>query len=95
MVDLNDTHSLTDFQRRTEDYVRQIQETKRPLVLTIHGKAALVVQDAEAYQAMLDRVERAETVEAIREAMREFDEGKGVTLEEFKEEVRRRHGIPL
>ena len=32
-----------------------------PLVLTINGRAEVVVQDAEAYQELLDRVEAIES----------------------------------
>jgi hypothetical protein len=63
-------------------------------VLTINGKAELVVQDAKAYQRLLELAERIETIEAIRAGMKEFDEGKGVTLEEFRDYVRRKHDIP-
>ena len=37
------------------------------LVLTVNGKAEIVVQDAESYQRMLELLDRAETVEALRE----------------------------
>ena len=45
-----DIHSLTDFKRRTTELVGQLKTTGRPLVLTVNGKAELVVQDAASYQ---------------------------------------------
>lgn len=94
MIDLRAIHSLTDFQRHTKEFVQQMEETKSPLVLTVNGKAKLVVQDAEAYQEMLDRLETAETIAAIRKGMEEFDRGEGRPAREALEELRQKHGIP-
>jgi prevent-host-death family protein len=64
MLDLaNDIRSLSDFKRNTADLMDRLRKTGHPLVLTINGKAELVVQDAEAYQALLDRVEAIEGIQ--------------------------------
>ncbi len=50
MIDLiRDIQSLTDFKKNTPDFVQQLKETGEPIVLTINGKAELVVQDAASY----------------------------------------------
>ena len=52
MLDLaNDIRSLSEFKRNTVHLLDRLRKTEHPLVLTINGKAELVVQDAEAYQA--------------------------------------------
>ena len=51
-----DIHSLTDFKRHTSHLVAQLHDTKRPIVLTVNGRPAVVVQEAEAYQELLDRL---------------------------------------
>jgi prevent-host-death family protein len=94
MIDLRDIHSLSDFQRNTKDFLKQMKETKGPVVLTVNGKAEVVVQDAESYQAMLERLERAEAVAAIRQGMEEFERGEGRDAREAFEELRQKHGIP-
>lgn len=53
-----DIHSLTDFKRRTSALVKQLHQTKRPIVLTVNGHAGVVVQDANAYQALVDDAEQ-------------------------------------
>ena len=64
MLDLaNDIRSLSDFKRNTTDLLDRLRKTGHPVVLTINGKAELVVQDAEAYQALLDRVEAIEGIQ--------------------------------
>ena len=64
MIDLSrDIHSLTDFKRRTTEFVKQLKETGAPVVLTVNGKAELVVQDAEAYQQLLQLAARLKVIE--------------------------------
>ena len=45
--------------------MRRIKVAKCPVVLTVDGKAELVVQDAESYQSLLAIVDRIESVEGI------------------------------
>ncbi|MEO8127221.1 MAG: type II toxin-antitoxin system Phd/YefM family antitoxin [Bryobacteraceae bacterium] len=71
-----DIHPLTDFKRNTTNFLSRMKKTRRPVVLTVNGKAELVVQDAESYQLILDRLERFETVEAIRRGIAAAEEGR-------------------
>ena len=48
-----DIHSLSTFKRDTAKLVRQMKKTKAPVVLTVNGKAELVVQDAESYKEII------------------------------------------
>ncbi len=82
MIDLREVRSVTEFQRNLKDYVSQLREKQTPLVLTVNGRAELVVQSAESYQVLLDRLERAESIGAIRQGMEEFEQGKGIPLKE-------------
>lgn len=93
MINIEDIQSLTDFKRNTARYLKKIKRSKSPIVLTVNGKAELVVQDAKAYQAMLDRVERAETVAALRKGIEEFKRGEFRPAREALEEFRRKHGV--
>ena len=93
MIDLREVPSVTEFQRDIKEYVSRLKVNKTPLVLTENGRAELVVQDAGSYQSMLDRLERAETIAAIRRGMKEFEEGKGRPVREALEELMAKHGI--
>lgn len=77
MLDLRQIHSLTDFQRNTKQYVTQLQESTKPVILTINGEAALVIQDANSYQKLLDELEIARSIAAIKQSMQEFEQGEG------------------
>ena len=58
MLNLQDIYSLSDFQRHTKRYIERLRQNHNPAVLTVNGKAALVVQDAESYQQVLDELEQ-------------------------------------
>jgi PHD/YefM family antitoxin component YafN of YafNO toxin-antitoxin module len=74
MIDIaEDIHPLTAFKRQTLKFARLLKKTHRPVVLTVEGKARFVVFDAEAYEEWKDRLE---TVEAVKEALAEEDEGR-------------------
>jgi prevent-host-death family protein len=60
-----DVCSLSDFKRNTTALLDEMRRNRRPLVLTVNGKAEIVVQDAKSYQELLDAVEHRETVDAI------------------------------
>src|SRR4029453_646668 len=64
MLDIaNDIRSLSDFKRNTSELLDRLKKTGNPVVLTINGKAEVVVQDAEAYQELLERVETIEGIQ--------------------------------
>ena len=85
-----DIHSLSDFKRKTPDFIEQLERTGEPVVLTINGRAKLVVQDAESYQRMLELLDRAEAIEAIREGLESVKRGKSMSLEQFDKEIRKK-----
>ncbi|MEA5594493.1 type II toxin-antitoxin system Phd/YefM family antitoxin [Rivularia sp. UHCC 0363] len=60
MINLDNIHSLTDFKRNVKQFIERIKVTKSPLVLTVNGRAEVVVQDASAFQEMMDKLERTE-----------------------------------
>jgi PHD/YefM family antitoxin component YafN of YafNO toxin-antitoxin module len=93
MIDLREVRSVTEFQRNVRQYAGRLKQKKTPLVLTINGRAELVVQDAESYQELLDRLDRAEAVAAIKEAMGQFERGEGRPAREALEELRKKHGV--
>jgi prevent-host-death family protein len=94
MLDLTkDIQSLTTFRRQSADFMKQLKKTKRPVVLTVNGKAAAIVQDAEAYQRLLDLAARADTDEAIRQGLDDVAHGRTRPAREFFDEFEDKHGI--
>jgi len=95
MLDLTkDIQSLTTFRRRPRDFMKQLTKSKRPVVLTVNGKAAAIVQDVGAYQRLLDIAANADEEDAIRQGLEDVAHGRTRPAREFFEEFRRKHGIP-
>jgi prevent-host-death family protein len=94
MISLKDIESLTAFKRNTNEYVKKIKKSGTPLVLTVNGKAEIVVQDAESYQRMLEVLDRVETIEAVREGLESVRQGRTMSLDEFDKEMRKKIRAP-
>ncbi len=88
-----DIMSLSTFKRDSNKVMRQMKKTKQPVVLTVNGKAAVVVQDAEGYQKLLELKERLEVVEILRERLALKGRKKGRPAENFFNEFFARNDI--
>lgn len=94
MLDITkDIQSLTTFRRQSGDFMKQLKKSKRPVVLTVNGKAAAVIQDADAYQRLLDIAAHSNAEEGIRQGLADAKEGKVRPAREFFDEFEARHGI--
>jgi len=94
MLDITkDIQSLTTFRRRSGDFMRQLKKTKRPVVLTVKGKAAAIVQDAAAYQRLLDIAATADSREGIRQGVEDLKNGRVRPAKEFFAEFEAQHDI--
>ena len=94
MIQLDDIYSLTDFQRNAKSHLRAIKKTGRPRVLTVNGKAELIVQDAKSYQKLLELIDRVEAIEGIRRGLESMKRGAGRPADEVFEAMRKKHKIP-
>jgi prevent-host-death family protein len=88
-----DIQPLTTFRRRSAQFLKQIKKSKRPVVLTVHGKAAAVIHDAEAYQRLLDIAAQADAREGIRQGLEDTRKGRARPAEEFFKEFEAKHGL--
>lgn len=93
MINLKDIHSLSEFQRNARAHLDRLKQTGRPEVLTVHGRAALVVQDAEAYQKLLDLAAHAATIVGIQRGLQGMYAGTGEDAEEAFASLERELGI--
>jgi hypothetical protein len=60
MIRPEDIGSLTDFSRNTKAHLKRLRQTGRPELLTVNGKAEVVVQNASAYQRLIESLEKFE-----------------------------------
>ena len=83
----SDIRTLTEFKRDTTRFMSHLKDTGRPSILTVNGKAALVVMDAEAWQAVQNRIEYAGAVAGIRRGLAQARDGQGVEASVFFESL--------
>ena len=79
-----DIQSLSDFRAGVSSYIQQVTETKRPLVITQHGKGVALLADVTEFETMQSRLE---LLELIYKAETQINEGKGLSHEDAKAEV--------
>ena len=91
MIKLEDIHSLTDFQRDTKTHIKNLKKTGRPVVLTVNGKATLIVQEASAYQTMLDSVERSQAIAGIQRGLDSANRGENEPAGKVFARLRKKH----
>ncbi len=84
----NDIKPLSEFRANAARFVKQVKETKRPLILTQHGKSSAVLVDVSAYQAIIEKLELLQDVHL---AERQLSEGKFLSGEEVKKRIKNRY----
>jgi prevent-host-death family protein len=89
-----DIQPLTTFRNNSVEFMKQLKETKRPIVLTVNGKPEAVLQDPAEYQRLLDLAALADEDEAIRQGMEDVRAGRVRPLKEVFDEMRAKYDIP-
>ncbi len=89
MFQSSDIHTVTDFSRKPAEHIKRLTESKRPEILTVNGRPAVVVQDAETYEKMASLAEYADSILNLRQALSE----QGRPLADFTKEFESKHGI--
>src|SRR5947209_2107042 len=94
MIDLSqDIHSLSDFKRKTAEFMARMKRNGHPLVLTVNGKAELVVQDAASYQRLLELAEQAEMTQFLRESRADVEAGRTEPAAEALDHLAKKHKL--
>jgi prevent-host-death family protein len=85
-----DVRPLSEFRANAAALVNQVRSTRRPLILTQHGRSAAVLLDVRAYE---DLVEHAELLRDIQVAETQVAEGKFIEHSNFKKYIYERLGL--
>ncbi len=91
MLKLSDVRPLTEFLRNHKEHIKRLRKLRRPELLTVNGKAAVVIQDAASYQELLERVERAEALEGIQRGLDAMQRGDTRPLGAVLDDLRRKY----
>jgi len=91
MLDIShDIKPLSEFKRNSVAVIGQLKRTGRPVVLTINGKAEIVVQDAKSYQHILEIIDQTKAVMATRKVLASLERGKGIPAKQAFEKSRKK-----
>jgi prevent-host-death family protein len=85
-----DVRPLSEFRANAAAFVNQVRETRRPLILTQHGRSTAVLLDVRAYEEL---VEHAELLHDIQVAEKQIAEGKFIEHSDFKKYIFERLGL--
>ncbi len=88
---IEDIMPLSSFRQQASDIIKKMNTAKRPTFITINGKVAAVVQDAESYQQILDKIESLETMLSIARGLEDISGGRVSSLESVSEKLKARH----
>jgi prevent-host-death family protein len=89
-----DIQSLSVFKRDTSKFMRQMKKTGQPIVLTVNGKAEMVVLDAKSYEEYLIDKDRRDSIASIRRGIADARAGRVTDSETFFKEFEEKYGIP-
>jgi len=82
-----DIQPLSAFRANAAGFLKEVRDSRRPLVLTQHGKSAAVVLDVEQYDALMEELE---VIHEIREARAQLARGEGIPHDQAMAELRAR-----
>jgi antitoxin YefM len=83
-----DVRAVTEFRAHTSAVLEQVQATKRPVILTQHGRSAAVLLDVGVYEGLIDEVA---VIRDIRAAEAQLDAGMGIPHEVVEKRLRERY----
>ena len=87
MFTMDSIHPVSDFSRRPAEHIKRLKKSKQPEILTVNGKAQVVIQDAQAYEEM---VEILSSIKQITKSVKDIDEGKTKPLDEAFTDIKNR-----
>lgn len=80
---------MSEFRTGIASFLKQVHDTKRPLVITQHGKGVAVLLDASEYEAMQERIE---LLQDIQTSISQMESGQGVEHDAARATVAKRIG---
>lgn len=82
-----DIRPLSEIRTGIANFIKQVQNTKRPLIITQHGKSVAVLLDSHEYEAMQDKIEFLTDIQA---SLNQIEKGQGIDHEDAMNRVLKR-----
>ncbi len=82
-----DIKPLSEIRTGIADFIKQVHDTKRPVIITQHGESVAVLLDAHEYEAMQEKIELITDIQA---SINQLEKGAGISHKDAKEKVLKR-----
>jgi prevent-host-death family protein len=94
MIDIaNDIQSLSEFKRKTTKFMARLKKTGAPVVLTVNGRAQVVIQDAAGYQDLVERAEKVEMLEFLTASRADIEAGRTYPAVAALKKLAKKHNL--
>ena len=84
-----DIRPMSEFRTGIASFLKQVHDTKRPLIITQHGKGVAVLLDVNEYELMQDKIE---LLQDIQTSISQLENGGGIENNDAKAMVLKRVG---
>lgn len=82
-----DIRSLSEVRNSMASYIKQVHDTKRPVIITQHGKGVAVLLAANEFEAMQEKIELLSDVQT---SLNQLEKGEGISHQKAKEKLMKR-----
>ena len=82
-----DIKPLSEIRTGIANFIRQVHDTKRPLIITQHGKGVAVLIDANEFESMQEKIELLTDVQT---SLSQIENGQGIDHEDARDKVLKR-----
>jgi len=82
-----DIRSMSEFRTGIASFLKQVHDTKRPLIITQHGKGAAVLLDVSEYEAMQEKIELLKDIQI---SVSQIENGEEIGHKNAKEMILKR-----
>lgn len=79
-----DIRSLSEVRNSMANFIKQVHDTKRPVIITQHGKGVAVLLGANEFEAMQEKIE---LLSDIQTSLNQMEKGAGISHEDAKEKL--------
>ena len=84
-----DIRPMSEFRTGIASFLKQVHDTKRPMIITQHGKGVAVLLDVNEYEVMQEKIE---LLQDIQTSISQLENGEGVENNAAKAMVLKRVG---
>lgn len=94
MIKKHNTQSLDEFVQNLPSHLDRLRTSGEPEVYTTEGYRRIVIQDADAYERMLQVIDEAEAIRILHERLAAVDQGEPlIPADVVLEDIRRELGL--